>query len=164
MLRIVGISLSIFALVGCSFTDELGYAGTGALHIKPTVFTTDPETPDANIETQIFDVLIQDYPIDSIAFSRSILTDKPLMIRLSYNKNLHSYFEDQWLMMRRLLKKYGTPTRVMGDTLQWSTPDVVINAEGSKRVVSYYYLQHISEHCNLGNQTAISLIPKISLM
>jgi hypothetical protein len=85
------------------------------------------------------------------------------MIRLSYNKYEHSFLENQWEMMQRLLKKHGTPTRVMGDTLQWSTSDMIINAEGSKKIVSYYYLQHISEHCKLGNQAATPLIQKTSL-
>jgi hypothetical protein len=147
----------VFTFFSFSFHSELSFDDIVELQ-PPTSFTRKQEIPKTNIETNVFDVLIQDYPIDSIAFSRSILTDKLLMIRLSYNNNLHSVLEDQWQMIRSLLKKHGTPTSVMEDTLQWSTSDLVINAELSKRIVSYYYLQHINEHHNLGNQAAKHLI------
>jgi hypothetical protein len=163
MLRIFAISLLISALAGSSFAGESDIAGILGLQKTPKTFTTNQATPNADIETQIFDINIPNYPMDSIAFSFSKLTNELLVILISYNKNPHSLIEDQWRMTRRLLKKYGTPSRVRRDTLQWSTPNLVINAEVSKRVVSYYYLQHISEHSKLENQTVTSLIQKTSL-
>ena len=123
-----------------------------ALDIKPTALNRKRETLDSNIDTHILNPGDVKHQINSIDFSRSRITDKLLMIKISFNKDKDTFTRELGDTIDLLLKKHGLPLKIIRDTYQWKISNVEIDADGSSGIISYSHLVNINEHCKLGSQ------------
>jgi hypothetical protein len=123
-----------------------------AAGIKPTALNNSDKTADSNIDTRVVNSGDAAHQINSIDFSRSKITDKLLVINVSFNKNRDSFTRDLGDTIDLMLKKHGLPSRIIRDTYQWKISNVEIDADGSSGVISYHHLINIEEHCNLESQ------------
>ena len=123
-----------------------------AIDIKPTALNRSGKTSDRNIDTKILNTGDVKHQINSIDFSRSRITDKLLMIKISFNKDKDTFTRELGDTIDLLLKKHGLPLKIIRDTYQWKISNVEIDADGSSGIISYSHLVNINEHCKLGSQ------------
>ena len=122
-----------------------------ALDIKPAALNKKQKTFGTYIDTQVLNTRELKYPIYSIDFSRSKLTDTLLMIKIFFNKDSNSFSKNWNGMTDLLFKKNGIPSKIIRDTFQWVMSDIEIDADESNGTVSYYHLLHLNEHCKIEN-------------
>ena len=125
---------------------------TKATGVKPTALNSSGKATSSNIDTRIMNSGNATHQIDSIDFSRSKITEKLLVINVSFNKKRNTYTRDLGDTIDLMLKKHGLPLRIIRETYQWKISNVEIDADGSSGVISYHNLMNIDEHCNLESQ------------
>ena len=128
---------------------------TASFDIRKTAMTNTKAAKDASVDTRIIRSGDASQKISAIAFSRSKVTDKLLVINVAFNKNRDSFSRDLGDRIDQMLKKHGLPARIIRDTYQWEVSNVEIDADGSKGIISYQHLLNIEAHCTLLKQTNI---------